>query len=265
MRNRSHILAVKSLRYWAKTARERPEIAEWNLEEFTEFSQEVEKAIEVVASQEVIEEWNTFMPLSLMEFDDVTFEMQNSFQRVFERGLDWLDLFIQEIDPPPNPFISGGENIQSVQSVATRQEIRENRVFIGHGRSHLWRELKDFIQDSLNLDWEEFNREATAGLSITERLTEMLSAAEFAFLIMTAEDEHSDGCFHARENVIHEVGLFQGKLGFRRAIVLLEEGCKEFSNIHGLNQIRFPKGQILAKSEEIRGVLKREGMLKQGQ
>ena len=27
---------------------------------------------------------------------------------------------------------------------------------------------------------------------------------------MTAEDEHADGTKHARENVIHEVGLFQG-------------------------------------------------------
>jgi predicted nucleotide-binding protein len=45
-------------------------------------------------------------------------------------------------------------------------------------------------------------------------------------------------------NVIHEVGLFQGRLGFKRAIVLLEEGCKEFSNIQGLGQIRYPKGNI---------------------
>ena len=57
---------------------------------------------------------------------------------------------------------------------------------------------------------------------------------------MTAEDEHSDGTTHARENVVHEAGLFQGKLGFSKAIILLEEGCKEFSNIEGLGQIRFP-------------------------
>jgi predicted nucleotide-binding protein len=38
---------------------------------------------------------------------------------------------------------------------------------------------------------------------------------------MTAEDEQADGNHHARMNVIHEVGLFQGRLGFERAIVLL--------------------------------------------
>ena len=76
---------------------------------------------------------------------------------------------------------------------------------------------------------------------------------------MTAEDVHADGSRHARENVIHETGLCQGKLGFERAIILLEEGCEEFSNVAGLNQIRFPNGNLLARSEEIRLVLQREG------
>jgi predicted nucleotide-binding protein len=78
---------------------------------------------------------------------------------------------------------------------------------------------------------------------------------------MTAEDEHLDSTMHARENVIHETGLFQGKLGFRKAIVLLEEGCADFSNIRGLTYVSFPTGHILAKSEDIRRVLEREGIL----
>ena len=80
---------------------------------------------------------------------------------------------------------------------------------------------------------------------------------------MTAEDEQADGKLRARENVVHEAGLFQGKLGFRKAIILREENCAEFSNIHGLTQIPFPKGNILAASEQIRDVLKREGILVQ--
>jgi predicted nucleotide-binding protein len=78
---------------------------------------------------------------------------------------------------------------------------------------------------------------------------------------MTAEDEHADATRHARENVVHEAGLFQGRLGFRRAIILLEEGCAEFSNIVGLSQIRFPKGNIRACFEDVRAVLEREGLL----
>jgi len=136
-----------------------------------------------------------------------------------------------------------------------------NRVFIGHGRSALWRELKDFLQDRLHLSWEEFNRSSTTGVATSERLQEILDNSCFAFLVMTGEDQHSDQSFHARENVVHEVGLFQGKLGFRRAIVVLEEGCAEFSNIIGLSQIRFPAGNIAACFEELRKVLEREGIL----
>ena len=83
------------------------------------------------------------------------------------------------------------------------------------------------------------------------RLKEMLDESYMAFLIMTGEDEQVDGSLHARENVIHETGLFQGRLGFERAIILLEEGCKDFSNIHGLIHIPFPKGNIEAVFEKI--------------
>lgn len=136
-----------------------------------------------------------------------------------------------------------------------------NAVFIGHGRSLLWRELKDFLEDRLHLVVDEFNREPVAGRSTIARLDEMLSNVSFAFIVMTAEDEDKSGELHPRANVIHEAGLFQGRLGFERAIILLEEGCAEFSNIHGLNQIRFHRGKISASFEDIRRVLEREGIL----
>jgi len=132
-------------------------------------------------------------------------------------------------------------------------------IFIGHGNSPVWRELRDFLEKRLHLSVDEFNSVPVAGVPTVTRLEEMLEAAAFAFLVMTAEDELPDGKLHARLNVVHEAGLFQGKLGFKKAIILLEEGCEEFSNIHGLGQIRFPKSNISAKFEEIRAVLEREG------
>jgi len=101
-----------------------------------------------------------------------------------------------------------------------------------------------------------------AGVWTGDRLSSMLDNAAMAFLICTAEDEHADSTRHARENVIHEAGLFQGRLGFERAIILLEDSCSEFSNVHGLGQIRFPEGNISAKFEEIRNVLEREGIIR---
>ena len=152
--------------------------------------------------------------------------------------------------------------IDRIISYYTCGEKQKQKIFIGHGRSLLWRELKDYLQDRLKLKWNEFNREAVAGIHIFERLLTLLSDSKFAFLIMTAEDQHADATMHARENVIYEIGLFQGRLGPRKAIILIEEGCNEFSNISGLCQIQFPKGCISAAFDEIRKVLERENIIK---
>jgi predicted nucleotide-binding protein len=132
------------------------------------------------------------------------------------------------------------------------------RIFIGHGRSAAWKELKDFLVESLSVHCEEFNQEAVAGMTTTERLEGLLKTSTFAFLVMTAEDRHVDGTIHARSNVIHEIGLFQGRLGRQRAVVLIEEGCTAFSNIEGLSHIAFPPGNIAAIFEDVRQVLERE-------
>lgn len=145
--------------------------------------------------------------------------------------------------------------------VTARLPRGQKRVFIGHGRSDCWHQLRDLLRDRLLVEWEEFNRISTAGVSTQDRLQEMIDSAAFAFLVMTAEEETAGGELRTRDNVIHEVGLFQGHLGFKRAIILVEEGCKEFSNIVGLTQIRFPRGNLMAKSEEIRRVLEREGIV----
>ena len=84
---------------------------------------------------------------------------------------------------------------------------------------------------------EAYEIGARAGHAIRNILEEMLDRSSFAFLVLTGEDETAEGSLRARQNVIHETGLFQGKLGFRRAVVLLEKGVEEFSNIEGIEQI----------------------------
>lgn len=148
------------------------------------------------------------------------------------------------------------------ESSSTRQV--GSRVFIGHGRSLLWRELKDFIADRLELPYDEFNRVTPAGTTNVDRLSEMMDSAAVALLVLTADDEQSDGIHVARQNVVHEAGLFQGRLGFSRAIIMLEEGCEPFSNVDGLGQLRFPVGNISATFEDVRLVLEREGLIEPG-
>jgi hypothetical protein len=131
-------------------------------------------------------------------------------------------------------------------------------VFIGHGRNPQWRDLKDHLQDHHGFKVTHYEIGPRAGLTVKEVLEKMLTESSFALLVLTGEDEDSEGQMHARENVIHEAGLFQGALGFRRAIVLLEQGCKEFSNINGLNQIRFSKSNIREAFGDVVATIRRE-------
>ena len=99
------------------------------------------------------------------------------------------------------------------QTVSNDTTNKENKkIFIGHGGSDIWLFLKNFIVDRLELEYEEFNRISAAGKATSDRLKEMLEACRIAFLIMTGEDEQADGSLRARENVVHEVGLFQGSV-----------------------------------------------------
>jgi len=132
------------------------------------------------------------------------------------------------------------------------------KVFIGHGHNPQWRDLKDHLHEKHGYDVEAYEIGARAGLTVKEVLNDMLTSSSLAFLVLTGEDEDAQGKLHARENVIHELGLFQGHLGWRRAIVLLEENVEEFSNIHGINQIQFKKGNIQETFGEVLATIKRE-------
>jgi len=152
-------------------------------------------------------------------------------------------------------------HIQQVGRMSAKGQLAGTNVVIGHGHSALWRELKDFVKDRLYLPYDEFNRVQVAGVPNTIRLTQMLDGAAVAFIVLTGDDVQIDGSLRARQNVVHEVGLFQGRLGFTKAILMIEDGCDDFSNVEGLGQIRFPKGNIAAVFEKVREVLEREGIL----
>ena len=131
-------------------------------------------------------------------------------------------------------------------------------IFVGHGHDPQWRNLKDHLHEKHGLNINHYEIGPRAGKSIKDVLEEMLDESSFALLVLTGEDIHANGELHARENVIHELGLFQGRLGFTRAIALLEEDVQEFSNILGINQLRFAKGRIKETFGYVLATIQRE-------
>ncbi|MCZ6740495.1 MAG: nucleotide-binding protein [Actinobacteria bacterium] len=146
------------------------------------------------------------------------------------------------------------ENIESVFELFERDapnakvEVPEEKqtftVFIGHGPDPAWRDLKDHLQDKHGIEVEAYEVGARAGHAIRDILAQMVGSSSFAILVMTGDDETESGGLRARQNVVHEIGLFQGALGFNRAIVAVERGIEEFSNLQGIQQLHFSSGNI---------------------
>ena len=158
------------------------------------------------------------------------------------------------------------EEFMSLEELSNSNEIATralgNKIFIGHGGSLIWLELRRFLQEELDLQVLEFKEESPAGSAILGRVLSLVEQASFAFLVMTGEDkvidEKENVLMHPRLNVVHELGICQSQLGHMKAIALVEKGCVIPSNITGINHISFEKGKILSASQDIRDVLKRE-------
>ncbi|WP_396216992.1 TIR domain-containing protein [Gemmatimonas sp.] len=123
---------------------------------------------------------------------------------------------------------------------------RPDRVFISHGRAPDWREVQSFLEKDLLLKTLELAQEASQGRTILQKLEEESARCSFAVVVMTGDDRDSDGNARARENVMHEIGYFQGRYGLSNVCLLHEEGTSIPSNIHGLVYIPFPRALVSA-------------------
>lgn len=175
------------------------------------------------------------------------------------RGL--LESMLEEVQ---DYWQDEGEDFrESILSSNDSQTIAVSKplIFIGHGRTKLWARLKIFLNDELALQTITYESESRVGEAIVTLLEKILDQASFAILVLTAEDETSEGLRRARQNVVHEAGLFQGRLGFRRAILIRQEGLEDFTNVAGLQYIGFTGDRIEDSFYEIQRVLKREGIV----
>lgn len=210
------------------------------------------------------EEWNFD---TRQEFLSEYLKADGGMFRHREQGCDLILYFAKNYTSVTVEF-SERSNIESIFQVFERNldeskiiivtEPEPLTIFIGHGHDPQWRDLKDHLHEQQGLNVSAYEMGPRAGKSIKDVLEEMLDESSFALLVLTGEDIHTNGELHARENVIHELGLFQGRLGFTRAMPLLEEGVQEFSNILGINQLRFAKGRIKETFGDVLATIRRE-------
>ncbi len=162
--------------------------------------------------------------------------------------------------PVAVPRAIGLKPPDSVAPVAG-DETGQTGICLCHGRSSQWKDLRDALRRELPRDYREFNLVPLAGVSGRDKMDELCRDCGLAVLILTEEDIRREGDRHAETNAIHTAGIFQGRLGYGRVVLLIEEGCEGLSHLQDLPQISYPKADIAGVVGGIRAILDREGLL----
>jgi predicted nucleotide-binding protein len=123
---------------------------------------------------------------------------------------------------------------------------RQPRVFVTHGRSGDWREVQVFVERDQGLPTIELAQEPSLGMTVIEKLIANAGRCDSAVIVMTGDDIDVNGQARARENVMHEIGFFQGSYGRDRVCLLHEDGVSIPTNLSGVVYIPFPRGAVSA-------------------
>jgi predicted nucleotide-binding protein len=176
---------------------------------------------------------------------------------------DRLEALRDDLESHPEHYASKLATASKTESASSKpQSVKSHKIFLGHGHNNLWARVHIYLKDEMHLDVEEWETHSRAGLHSVEVLKQALESNTFAVMVVTGEDATADGGIRARQNVVHEIGLFQGKLGFEKVALLQQDGIEEFSNLAGLQVISFPSERIESAFYELGRMLKREGLVK---
>ncbi len=117
------------------------------------------------------------------------------------------------------------------------------KIFIVHGHAEgKWRELRDLLEDHLNLKTIELADEPGAGETIINKFEEAAKDCCYAFALITPDDfieKEGKSYFQARPNVLFELGWFYGRFG-RDRVCIVKQGKTEMpSDLAGILTINF--------------------------
>ncbi|MFL6233292.1 MAG: TIR domain-containing protein [Thermoanaerobaculia bacterium] len=134
--------------------------------------------------------------------------------------------------------------LHTIERNRSVSQTTQRRIFISHGRSPDWMQLQLFLEKELRISTIELTQQANHGATVIGKLQGAADQCYHAIIIMTGEDLGVDGNLRVRENVMHEIGYFQGRLGLDRVSLLHEEGVSIPSNLGGIVYFPFASGNI---------------------
>jgi len=240
-----------------------PDLHDQFIKEFTDrrFIKGIESFISdpikpnVIFAQAALENPDAISSLYWQYPVETTFEQRFVKQQALLRQARERYVILSTIPDKSIPGLLGGSagaipsdivttTVQATPERRVSTEMHPAVVFIAHGRSLLYLEVYRYLKEDLLLEPVAFETEDHTSQQISEILNQYLDRATVAVIVMTGEEQTMSNQLLARQNVVHEAGLFQAKLGFDRVAILKDKNAENFSNIQGLIYIPFDPQDI---------------------
>ena len=98
-------------------------------------------------------------------------------------------------------------------------------------------------------------------MTVIEKLEKYGRMADYAVLILTGDDRTENGESRARQNVIQELGWFQGVLGRNRTAILQQSGVAVASNLSGIVYLEFHDDSVESAFDALRREFETAGLI----
>lgn len=172
--------------------------------------------------------------------------------------LDAETLHKDRDEVPESKITSAAEYLRLLHVIERSQVVPrwERRVFISHGTNPCWQELQNFLEVKLARPTIELAQRRNQGKTVIGKLAEAANCCSHAIVVMTGDDMTADGAARVRENVMHELGYFQGRLGHDRVILLREKGVSMPSNLGGIVYLPFSRDHIASVFDALKAELR---------
>ena len=119
-------------------------------------------------------------------------------------------------------------------------------IFLSHDKHPLWQEVADFLELKMQHQVAALQDMPDDGRTNLALLDDITDECSFAVVIALANDSRS------RENLIHEIGFYQGKFGCENVLVLRQEGAADFPSISGIVSQEFKGNDIKTTFDRIK-------------
>jgi predicted nucleotide-binding protein len=185
---------------------------------------------------------------------------------------------VDQLPPSANPIFIALANMCTSQAdrLETRAEVFSalpkqerpaptgDRIFIVHGHDEAkWRELRDLLEDRLNLKTVILKEEPGAGETLIRKFEEHAANCCYAFVLLTPDDfvkKDGKSYFQARPNVLFELGWFYGAFGRNRVCIVKNVKTALPSDLGGILSIDF-SDKVAEGYIQIQDELQRAGIV----